>query len=201
MRRITKASSRELLFSAIWIGFFVNIVFMYICIQPLLGTGMEWKVYKNKKYGYQLNFPSGWQMIEAKPREGNKTEWAAKILGNNELQKVTFLEEEPGIWPGEFQICVYSNPERLGLGEWIEKNEPQDITGGSLLQDVSDISLSGKPGKRLSIFGFDHEIIEIVMLYKELIYSLNFAGNNPNDPKQKEHELLYNYMLSTLVFL
>jgi hypothetical protein len=162
---------------------------------------MEWNVYTNEKFGYQLEYPSYWKMVEAKPRLGNKTEWATEILLDNELQKITFLEEEYKIWPGEFQICVYSNPEGLDLREWIEKNEPQDITGGSLLQDVSDITLSGKPGKRLSIFGFDHEIIEIVIPHKELIYSLSFAGNNPNDPKQKEHELLYNHMLSTLVFL
>lgn len=180
---------------------FIIIVFVYFCIQPLLGIGMEWNLYKNETFGYQLEYPSGWQMIEAKPREGNKTEWAAKILLDNELQKVTFLEKEYKIWPGELQICVYSNPDKLEIGEWIEKNEPQDITGGSLLQDVSDISFGGGKGKKLSIFGFDHEIIDIVIPHEGFIYSISFAGENPNDPKQKEHELLYTRMLSTLVFL
>jgi hypothetical protein len=179
------------------LGFLLSAVIINFFILPPLWPEIEWNTYKNEKFCYKVNYPSEWQIIEAKPREGNKTEWAARILLNNELQKVTFLEKAPKIWPGEFQICVYSNPGRLNIDEWIEKNEPQDVTGGSLLQEVIEISLNGMQAKRLSIFGFDHEIIEIVVIHKGYVYSLSFAGRNPNDPDQKEHENLYNQMLLT----
>ena len=160
----------------------------------------EWKTYKNDEYGYEVKYPQGWEVIEAKPREENKAVWGAKILFEPEVQKVTFLEKGYEFWPGEFQICVYSNPDNLPLEQWIDEHEPQDVTGGSLIQDISDAILSGKPAKRLSIFGFDHEGIEIVSLHKGYVYSLNFTGSNPNDPEVERHRKIYDQMFSSFIF-
>lgn len=157
----------------------------------------EWKSYRNKKYGYELKYPAGWEVIEAKPREGNKAVWGAKFLFEGEMQKVTFLEKGYDFWPGEFQVCIYSNPDNLSLEQWIDEHEPQDVTGGSLIQDISDVILTGKEAKRLSIFGFDHEGIEIVTLHEGNIYSLHFTGSNPNDPEVERHRKIYDQMVSS----
>ncbi len=160
----------------------------------------EWKTYQEKKYGYHLKYPAGWEVIEAKPREGNKAVWGAKILFEEEMQKVTFLEKEYKFWPGEFQVLVMSNKSNLTLEQWIDKHEPQDVTGGSLIQDVSDVILNGKEAKRLSIFGFDHEAIEIITLHEGYVYSLHFTGNNPNDPRVEQHKKIYDLMVSSFTF-
>jgi hypothetical protein len=160
----------------------------------------EWKTYQNKKYGYEVKYPESWEVIEAKPREGNRAVWAVKILLEEEMQKVTFLEKEYKFWPGEFQVLVMSNKDNLSLEEWIEEHEPQDVTGGSLIQDITEVILNGKEAKRLSIFGFDHEAIEIVTLHEVYVYTLHFTGSNPNDPKVEQHIQIYDQMLSSFTF-
>ncbi|NIM89854.1 MAG: hypothetical protein GTO17_02785 [Candidatus Aminicenantes bacterium] len=160
----------------------------------------EWKTYQGKKYDYQLKYPPGWEVIEAKPKEGDKASWAGKILLEEEIQKVTFLEKEYEFWPGEFQVRVMSNKDNLTLEQWIDEHEPQDVTGGSLIQDISDVILNGKDAKRLSIFGFDHEAIVIVTLHKGYVYSLHFTGNNPNDPKVEQHKKIYDQMVSSFTW-
>ena len=161
----------------------------------------QWKTYVNEAYGYALEYPGGWKVIEAKPRvEDNKAVWGANILFEGELQKVTFLESEHAHWQGEFQVRVLSNPDDIELEHWIRMHEPQDVTGGSLIQGISDTRIGGHPAKRLSIFGFDHEGIDIVARHEGHIYYVTFTGRNPNDDQLERHLQIYDHMLSSFKF-
>lgn len=162
---------------------------------------IPWETYINEQYGYSLEYPHGWRMLQAKPRTGNKEEQESGILVENELQKVTFLEKDHKLWQGEFQVRVFENPARISLDEWMKRNEPRDITGGSLVQGKSDELLNGEPAVRLSALGFDHEQIEIVSLYRGLVYRISFAGRNPNDDELKEHRKIYERMRLSFRFL
>jgi len=168
---------------------------------PIESNNSGWLMYRNKEFHYEVKYPKDWEFKEASPRVGKKAQWEGNIIFGEEVQKVTFLEKEYKLWQGQFRICVYSNSDNLSLELWIAKHEPQDVTGGSLIQDVSEINLGGEPAKRLSIFGFDHEEIEIVTLHQGKIYSVIFAGTNPNDPKVKQHQEIYSQMLSSFTFI
>lgn len=164
--------------------------------QPL-----TWASYRNGAFQYQVDYPSLWQVVEAKPRTDNKAAWAGDVLLEGELQKVTFLERPHGIWQGEFQVRVLANPDQWDLKRWVERDELKDITGGSLIEEVRDTTLDGKPAKRLGIFMFDHQGIEIIALHKGRVFILSFAGGNPNDPEIKSHQEIYRRMVSAFKFL
>ncbi len=168
-------------------------------VTPLVDRIAEWKTYRNKKYGYQVKYPKGWEIIEAKPRVGYKTEEAMNILYDGQVQKVTFLEKKYVNWRGEFQIGIISNPDKLSLEQYINKSDYADVSGGSLIRGISDTTVSGKPAKRLSIFAFDHEGIEIIMLYKGYIYYISFT-DNPSDAEEERHQQIYQQILSTFRF-
>lgn len=172
-----------------------------VIISQLVGGIAEWKIYRNEKFGYKIEYPNGWEVIEAKPRIRNEATWEGNILIDEEIQKVTFLERKYVNWQGEFQIRILANPDKLNLEQWIRYHEPRDVTGGSLIQGISDTIVDGRVVKKLSIFGFDHEGIAIVLLYKGNICDISFAGSNPNDAEVKKHQEIYQQMLSTFRFI
>ena len=155
----------------------------------------DWLSYSRPDIGYTIQYPQGWEVIEAEPKKEPKAVWGGYILIGDEVQKTTFLEKNYDLWRGEFQVILYRNDEGLSLAQWLEKNEPQDVEGGSLVQEVSDVLLAGRPAKKLSIFGFDHEQLQIVLIYKKHVLSITYAGQNPNDPQIKRHQEIYAFMI------
>ena len=168
-------------------------------ITPSVNQTADWKTYRNEKYGYMVKYPKGWNMIEAKPRVGHKIEEAENILLDKQVQKITFLDREHTGGCQGFQIAVLSNPEKLTLEQWIKKERADDEDGSIL--EISDTSLDGKPAKKLSLFGFDHERIVIIVFYKGYIFSINFYGNAPCDPEVERHRQIYQQMVSTFSFI
>ena len=157
-------------------------------------------LYKNEQFQYEFEYPTNWEVTEAKPRIGNKVEWAGDILLEGELQKVTFTEEEKKDWPGEFQIRVMENSNNDTVETWIENNKPKAAGGANLLRGTVDTVLDNSEAKRLSIFGFDREITELVALKNGYIYKLIFDGENPNDPDREKHQKIYEKMVSSFKF-
>ena len=155
----------------------------------------DWLSYSRPDVGYAIQYPRGWEVVEAEPKKEPKAVWGGYILIGNEVQKTTFLEKNYDLWQGELQVILYSNEGGLSLDQWLEKNEPQDVEGGSLVQEVSDVLLAGHPAKQLSIFGFDHEQLQIVLIYKEYVLSITYTGRNPNDPQLKKHQEIYAFMI------
>lgn len=162
----------------------------------------EWKTYKNSEYFYEIKIPQGWEMVEAMSTEGSPPAAIRQheILVNHELHKVTFLEEKFENWQGQFQIRMLANLKKITLDEWVKNYKRESATGANLIEEISDTTVSDLPAKRLSIFAFDHEDIEIVTTAGENIYILNFSGDNPNDSEVERHKEIYERILSTFRF-
>ena len=162
----------------------------------------QWTTYKNERCGYEIKYPSGWQAIEAVPKTGTGTFIAHEVLWEEELQKVTFLEKEYSMWPGEFQVRVLANPGSYSIEEWVKHHPIEDVSGGNLIQEQTDATLDGKAALRLSIFGFDHEQLALIAAGNEKeILDLSFAGRNPNDPDVERHTELYKEMVAGFRFI
>jgi hypothetical protein len=160
-----------------------------------------WQTYRNDKIGYQINYPAGWDAIEAAPRTTDEAIEAKCFLIEKEIQKVTFVEEGNEFWPGEFQICVLSNPTRADLDRWVENYDIEDVGGGSLIQEKTPTTLSGKPAYKLTVFGFDHQGTDIISTTDngDILY-ISFEGKSPNDPEFTRHLRIYKRMLGSFRF-
>ena len=158
-----------------------------------------WRTYRNDTHFYEIDVPQGWNTVEASRTEGAATRARQQheILVEDELQKVTLFEQNYTMWQGQFQIRVLANRGSLTLEEWARNYRKESATGADLIQGVSDMTLDRKAAKRFSIFGFDHEAIEVVTMDKGNAYVLSFAGENPNDPDVERHRRTYERMLST----
>ncbi len=197
----------------IWLGM-VSVIFYFVLVRydffrtssidyPVKGIDTAaLETYRNEKYSYMVKYPKGWEVIEAKPRVGNKAENAHNILNDEygEVQAVTFVDNRNVYGVGEFLIHVIANPNKLSLEQWINKNYP-DTEGWGNIAVRSNGTVDGKPAKRLSIDYADQKGIAILIPYKGYIYGISFAGENPNDTEAKRHQQIYQQMVSTFKFI
>ena len=164
---------------------------------------VEWEIYRNELYGYEIAYPKEWEVVEAKPREGKPSVSASEILfeEQDELHKVSFLESQETLWQGKFGITVFSNPDELDFEQWTSNLKFESAAGVNLAKDVGNMTLGGKPAKRLSIFAFDSNDAVIVSMTGYYPIHIEFTDETPNDPNSEKHQLIYERMLSSFKFL
>ncbi len=181
----------------------IQILSFLVLVAPLEAAAREpgWYTYRNQAFGYQVEYPAGWKVLEATRRTSDSATWAGSILIEDEVQKVTFLEHEYEMWQGEFEVRVLENAKHRSLDAWAKNYEVQDVSGGSLIEAVEEAALGGRPAKRFKLFLFDHQGIQIVGFHRGRIYQLGFAGENSNDPNLKKHQAIYERMTAGFRFL
>lgn len=161
----------------------------------------NWEIYTASAYSYSIKYLNGWEITEAKPRVGNEPVWSGGILIDKEVQKVTFTEKGSKLWPGQFQVRVLSNPDRLTLDQWTQNYKEESAAGANLARLIDDVILANNPAKRFSIFSFDRNEEAIVTLHDGNVYYLRFDSDNPNDPDFEKHKDIYAKMVSSFKFL
>lgn len=147
----------------------------------------NWYTYTNRTFRYEAKYPIDWTVNET------------TSVGN--IQGVEFIEKNYVDWQALFKISVLGNKNNLDLNGWIEENKPKDPTGGSLVQKIEDVLVSGLPAKKMTVFVFDHEEIILLIQKDSFIYELRYTGNTPNDTKIDKHKRIYDNILSTFKFL
>ncbi len=162
------------------------------CVTPQ--GHREWKTFSAVSEKYQIEYPADWEARVAYPPTGPGPFYEPDILLDDEAQKVTFLEKEFGLWQGEFQVKVLTNPKGLSLEQWADEIEVDDV------MDESESELDGHRALRFSVFGYDHTIIEILSVFEGRLYYISFSGANPNDPDIGKHQQIYKRMLSSFRF-
>lgn len=154
---------------------------------------IEWRTYRNPEFGYEIEYPVGWEAIEARPRVDDAVLWEGEVLFPGVLQKVTLREPESRFWPGEFRVLVHEFQEGKTLDEWADSMNA-DVYDDSLVKGAEDVTLAGRAARWFSIFAFDHTGIAVAFVHEGKIYQVGFAGSNPNDPDIDEHGAIYQRM-------
>jgi hypothetical protein len=163
---------------------------------------ISWKMYKNEEFSFEIAHAGDWTVTEAIPRDEWDMVWDnpdEDLLGD-ELAKITFRETGTN-WPGMFQIRVLGNPDSLGLEDWLSGYKQPTGTDANMVREVTDTTFAGRPAKRLSMFAFGHEDIEILLDEEGMVLSFFFVGKNPNDPEIDRHNEDYHRMLGSFRFL
>lgn len=163
-----------------------------------------WKTYINTEYGYKTTYPSGWEVVETKSTEKNVASLpSTEILfeSKGEIQKVTFLENQDVLWPGQLEIVIFSNPNNLNLEQWVSSLKFEAATGANLVKEVIDTNLGEKPAKKMVIFSFDSYDAKIISALSNNIIQISFTNDTPNDPDLEKHTAIYDQILSTFEFL
>ena len=177
-------------------------ILLAVIAPSSLGRAADWPAYRGKEFGYQVSYPAGWGVIEAKPRLGEAAVEEDEVLSNGEVQKVTFLEESYGMYRGRFQVRVLPLPQKQPFKQWVDRYvaDYRDVYGKGLVEWVAETSLAGQPAWRIKAFLFETTSVEVAAAYHGRIYILAFAGENPNDPDLEEHQMVYERMLGSFRF-
>jgi hypothetical protein len=153
----------------------------------------EWRTYHHERYGYELQYPAGWTVVEARTRSGGALHRAGEMLSPGVFHKVTFREPAGKVWPGEFVVLVREHVNGRSLDEWADANFT-DVHDETLVSSAEDTTVGGRTARLFTIFGFDHTGIVVAFVRDGKIYEIGYTGANPNDPDRAEHRWIYERM-------
>ncbi len=177
-------------------GFRILSLLLLVPVSALVLSAAQtagWESYRNSDFGYEIEYPAGWEVIEAQPRADDAVLWEGEVLFPGVHQKVTFKEPEGSFWPGEFRVLVHELVEGRTLDEWADSTNA-DVYDDSLVTGAEDVKLAGRDARRFTIFAFDHTGIIVALVHDGKIYQVGYAGSNPNDPDIEEHAAIYQRM-------
>jgi len=159
-------------------------------------SNITWETYTNKEYGYTLSYPSHWEVVEAKPNLDANQVRTVEILRDNDLHRVTFLEQEVVLWQGSFDISVHENPLSFDTREWADDYSQRD----NLASPSGEIEIDSHKAKKFTVFTYDSYATTIGLVKNGFIYTFGFTDTTPNDPELEKHSAIYNQILSTFKF-
>ena len=168
--------------------------------MPVAAQSFIWQTFQNAEYGYSIESPDTWQVIELEHRTEDTPRGTTHFLMNGELQGVTFLMDDDPLAVGTLEVRVISNPEKLDISQWADETFI-DAFDSSLAYNFEPDTLGGKPATRFTVFEFDQTGAVIAARIEDRIYYVHFASSNPNDADFEEHKKIYAHMVSTFRFI
>jgi len=172
-----------------------------LCFAMLsLAHSVNWQTLQNTEYGYSIEFPETWQVMELERRTEDTPRRTTHFLMNSELQGVTFLMDDDPLAVGILEVRVISNPEKLDISQWASETFI-DAFDSSLAYNFEPDTLGGKPATRFTVFEFDQTGAVIAAMVEDRIYYVHFASSNPNDEDFENHKKIYAHMVSSFRFI
>jgi PsbP-like protein len=168
-----------------------------------LNYPIEWKTYTNVDYGYSVNYPSSWEVVEAHSNDGNNLNEVGSVLFDNELNKITFMESNPTASQGIFIISVEKNPNKYTTATWADNFIVPLITDPSanLAKIIGDVKVDNIEAKKFSVSAFDYNTTIIGLVRNDFLYKYNFTDASLNGSNNDKNNTIYDQILSSFRFI
>lgn len=154
--------------------------------------GGSWAEYRSERFGYTIEYPGDWTVIEARPWEREMTS-QSEFLEAGELGKVTFLEPQGDVWPGQFELRVLPNPDGQSLEEWLDGFRLANLSFANMV----DTTLAGLPAKRWTRFAYDLIHGEYVAVAGDRAYYVSYDASRDENPDFEVHQDIYGRMVES----
>lgn len=155
-------------------------------------TGDGWEEFASQSFGYTIEYPGSWRLLEAGPWH-REVKSRAEFLSPGELEKLTFLGPAGGTWSGLFELRVLPNPDGRALDAWLESFRLPNLS----FVNMTDTTLAGLPAKRWTRHAYDLTQREIVAVSGDRAFYLSFDANRDENPDFEAHQEIYRRMVES----
>jgi len=173
-----------------------------------------WKVYQNEKYGYRLDYPSDWLILEQERFGSGDKDRLADSYGiegvSKLLQRITITSPlSKSKQAFGFEVVIYSNPEKSTIESWLSDyfafSPPEKFAEKVLLDAIPawKTNIGGTQIINLPNISPSNGV-EVTALYNDKIYVVRYTTETytaPGGPRSVEHRLTTEKIASTFEFL
>ena len=174
-----------------WQYYFVktnNQSFVASAPQDLRTTG--WKTYTNTEYGFQMKYPE-----DLKIEEIPAGMYPSTLL---RFYNETYIVGNPFAMTNNFTIDSVENTSNLTAQQIIEASGEVNLAGGNTLKTLSDITVSGVKGKKVSYENDSRATFIAYVIRSNMVY--NFGCDHQKTSALKYDCSTFDQMLSTFKF-
>jgi hypothetical protein len=143
----------------------------------------NWKTHTDTELGFEFRYPSDW-----------------KVEASSELDTRNFMVSVADEKLRGFNVFSVDVTKNISLNSWIQKNEPKNPDGGTLVTKKSDITFLGLPAKEWIVFRFDHNTREIVFEKDKSVFHIKYEKEDPNIENFEDYLKASEQVLSTFKF-
>ena len=165
----------------------LTLVFVIITIFGLATCKQKdiinWKIYKNSEFGYEVKYPSNWYVKEEYRSKCGFKDCLENLYIENMKEKVIVAGGGPFTENGSFfKIVIIYAPNISSIEEWIQNGDIPDRVKQERLDSVKVIKIGGTKRKVWRGFGWAEAGVEFI--YESRFYRIHYMSGSQKQFKK-----------------